>query len=745
MSRARKIQILRKLKSVRYLKRMGLLLVYVGLLTLIMPRNFRLQYQFQVGKSWVEDDLRADYDFSIFKDPDSLEVERVVVANEIPDIYVKESQDKQDEKVKENLSFFFAKAETYHTAPKNSSSRRRIQREIEGVLPEQDLDRLKGIVTDTASRRLFWQKVDQLSEQLYEEVYIRGTGLDTTDKVISIRTAAAREDLRSTLRVIKSETELLEKIQKTSSFDLKNAEDRLLAAAFSLYLNPNYLFSAELTKEARETKSKKVSPVKGKVSKGDIIVKKGELVDMKIAEKLSSLIREEETRFGSNSRAWLIVGQFMVVVLITTVLLAFLQVNRPRIYFDLTKLSLVLCTLFIVVMTMVVSSKLNVITDQLTDLLGPNLNLTYIYMAPACAVAIFMLNFFDARTAYVSNILVALYGGVLIQQSLEFVFVQIIAGTVAVYSLRNLREREEFFFTLAYVLIAYILAYFAFNLFSKGAWSATSPQTILLFLINVVFTVIAYNLIYIFEQLFRQTSDITFLELLDTNHPLLKELSRKSPGTFQHSLQVASIAEATINEIGGNPLLIHVAALYHDIGKLSNQKYFIENMSEEDKRNNPHDKINCKESARIIIGHVKEGVRIAKENHLPKEIIQFIESHHGTTRVEFFYRQFLAEEKCNEPEGVELFQYPGPLPTSKEMAVLMIADSIEAASRSVQDPTPEKLEQLVNHIIDYKIKCNQLDNSNLTFKDLKIIREVCTRQLMSIYHARIKYPEQEPA
>jgi putative nucleotidyltransferase with HDIG domain len=342
-----------------------------------------------------------------------------------------------------------------------------------------------------------------------------------------------------------------------------------------------------------------------------------------------------------------------------------------------------------------------------------------------------------------SNILVALYGGVLIQQSLEFVFVQIIAGTVAVYSLRNLRERQEFFYTLLYILLAYIISYISFNLFSKGDWGGISLQTLLLFLINVVFTVIAYNLIYVFEQVFKQTSDITFLELLDTNHPLLKELSRKVPGTFQHSLQVAAIAEATINEIGGNALLIHVAALYHDIGKLINHKYFIENMSEEDKRDNPHDKISCKESARIIIGHVSEGVRIAKENHLPKEIIQFIESHHGTTRVEFFYRQFLEEEKCVEPEGESLFRYNGPLPATKEMAVLMIADSIEAASRSIQDPTPEKLDQLVNQIIDYKIRFNQLDNSSLTFKDLKIIREVCLRQLLSIYHARIKYPKQE--
>ncbi|MCB0838743.1 MAG: HDIG domain-containing protein, partial [Bacteroidetes bacterium] len=250
---------------------------------------------------------------------------------------------------------------------------------------------------------------------------------------------------------------------------------------------------------------------------------------------------------------------------------------------------------------------------------------------------------------------------------------------------------------------------------------------------------IAYNLIFLLERLFGLTSDLTYLELLDTNHPLLKELARKAPGTFHHSLQVANIAEATINEIGGNALLTHVGALYHDVGKIINQRFFIENMA---KGQNPHDEVSCEESASIIIGHIKEGVELANKYSLPREIIEFIETHHGTTRVEFFYRQYLKENRCEAPVAEGKFRYSGPKPFSKETAVLMISDSLEAASRAMKNPTPEKLQELVHNIIDYKIKDNQLENSNLTFKDITTIKRVIHKQLLSIYHSRIQYPNE---
>ncbi|MEM9987375.1 MAG: HDIG domain-containing metalloprotein, partial [Bacteroidota bacterium] len=439
---------------------------------------------------------------------------------------------------------------------------------------------------------------------------------------------------------------------------------------------------------------------------------------------------------------WLLIflGQFLIVTFITLILLSNLSVTRPRIFFSNPKLSLILFTLLLAVASMVIATKLTDVAVRLVDILGPNVNLSYIYLAPACIVPIFISSFFEHRLGFLCNLLVALYGAVLVQQGLEFAFVQTMAGTVAVYNLRRLRKRERFFYTLGYIFLTYSISYIVFNLLSKGGFNEINYHTLLLFAINVAITMIAYNLIYLLERVFGETSDLTYLELLDTNHPLLQELARKAPGTFQHSLQVANLAELTINEIGGNALLVHVGALYHDVGKMPHSNYFIENMSESEHQRNPHDSIDCLESAEIIIGHVKNGVELAHRYHLPREIINFIETHHGTTRVEYFYRMYIQSQNCLESEADNLFRYPGPLPFSKETAVLMISDSVEAASRATKKPTAEKLKQLVDSIIDHKIKDGQLENSNLTFKDIASIRRVMKKQLMNIYHGRIEYP-----
>ncbi|MEO0471350.1 MAG: HDIG domain-containing metalloprotein [Bacteroidota bacterium] len=373
---------------------------------------------------------------------------------------------------------------------------------------------------------------------------------------------------------------------------------------------------------------------------------------------------------------------------------------------------------------------------------GFNVNLSFIYLAPACLVAIFIRNFFGLGTAFLCNLLVALFGAVLIQQSLEFAFVQIVAGTVAVYTQRRIRKREDLLFSVLYIFLGYIFAFLVYSSYSEGGYSKINYFTLLLFVINAVATIIAYNFIYLLERLFGLTSDLTFIELLDTNHPLLKELARKAPGTFHHSLQVANLAEAAVSELGGNELLTHVGALYHDIGKMPQQQFFIENMSEAQKNNSPHQRISDLESARIIIDHVTKGVELAQKHSLPRDIIRFIETHHGTTRVEYFYRNHLKETDANPEDSDSDFRYPGPLPFSKETAVLMIVDSVEAASRAMAQPTPEALKDLVDNIVDYKIREGQLKESNLTFADITIIKRVLLKQLKSIYHARIQYPEE---
>jgi putative nucleotidyltransferase with HDIG domain len=322
-----------------------------------------------------------------------------------------------------------------------------------------------------------------------------------------------------------------------------------------------------------------------------------------------------------------------------------------------------------------------------------------------------------------------------VPNSFEFSFIQIIAGITAIYSIKNLVKREQFLTSALLILSSYFVAYLGISLIKNGSLINIEWINFVPFVFSVLLSLLAYPLIYAFERVFGITSDVSLMEITNTNSKLLRELSYKAPGTFQHSLQVANLAEAAIFNIGGNALLVRAGALYHDIGKMENPQYFIENQN---KKVNPHDSLSYEESAQIIIRHVNKGVEIARRNNLPELIIDFIKTHHGNTRMDYFYQSFLK----NFPEKFideNIFRYPGPIPFSKETGVLMLADSVEAASRSLKEPDAESISSLVDRIIDYKLDQGQLNNSNITFKDLNIIKSIFKSMLMSIYHIRIDY------
>ncbi|MEL7533754.1 MAG: HDIG domain-containing metalloprotein, partial [Bacteroidota bacterium] len=578
----------------------------------------------------------------------------------------------------------------------------------------------------------------RVANQVYEIGYLNAPELSQSDHYVALRKQAATEKWVPINQLLVDKVALMQYLQ--NDLNLKNNfKEKLLAYMLARDLEANYLFNEALTELERQQQRNLVSPVLSEYKQGDRIVERGEIVTVEVEKALNALIQERQKRAIRDSLLEVSISQFMVIALISAILLVYLAFDRPRIYFDNNKLALIFFTFVITVGLMVLTSRIgNYVLRQGST----QPSLSFIYLAPACLVPIFMRNFFGLGTAFLCNLLVAFFGAVLIQQDLEYAFVQTVAGTVAIYSMTNLRKREQFWYTLLYIFIGYVLSFLIYNLYSKGGFRGIDYPNILLFMGNALATVIAFNLIFLFEKLFGITSDLTYLELLDTNHPLLKELARKAPGTFQHSLQVANLAESVISEIGGNELLTHVGALYHDVGKMPDHHFFIENMSEEDKRNNPHEKVSNLESARIIIGHVAKGVELATKHHLPKEIIQFIQTHHGSTRVEYFYRNFLKEKEENINIDESAFRYPGPKPFSKETAVLMISDSIEAASRAMNKPTPEKLQKLVDSIVNYKIEDGQLEDCNLTFKDITTIRRVLHKKLISIYHARIEYPEE---
>lgn len=730
----------RQLKDREYLIRMAIVIGFVTLMTIFIPRSVRHEYRHEVGQQWVRQDLIAEADFIVMKDPDTLAMERARVAATINPILLRDTVVVEEMLARWDSSIvrFRNQLDIVRKAENDSSE---AGDEARAYFLSEIGQSPKVLPQSVSWINRVEQQVTFIITRLDRKGLVLNLPVSESSQYLSVKVGPREEwEIPRTI-LLKSERELaawlIGQLENDSEI-IAGLVQRILRQV----IEPTLVYDELLTNQARTEKMRWVSPAKHQISRGERIVRKGEIITPQASERIKAYSQLIRTQGGVDPSLGMVVGRFLLIFLITMLMLTFLRVNRPKIYFSNQRLALVLTTILLVVGAMVVATKLNDLALNLFGQERSDLNLSYIFLAPACIVPIFMSNFFDHRVAFFANLVIAFSGAVLVQVGLEYAFVQLIAGTVAVYSLRRLRKREVFFYTLGFIFLGYTVAYVTFNLFAKGNLDAVNFNTLMLFGINVLLTVIAYNLIYLFEQVFRVTSDLTYLELLDTNHPLLKELAKKAPGTFQHSLQVANIAEAVVNEIGGNALLIHVGALYHDIGKMAHPRYFIENKPDFAGKEAPHEKLSCVESAEMIIGHVKKGVTIAQKYHLPKELIEFIQTHHGTTRVEFFYRKFLKLEGCKAPEGEELFKYPGPLPFSKETAILMLADSVEAASRSMKKPTIELLEGLIDKIIDYKISEDQLVNSPLTFRDISVAREVLKKQMATIYHGRIEYPKE---
>ncbi|MEM9932807.1 MAG: HDIG domain-containing metalloprotein [Bacteroidota bacterium] len=728
----------RKLKSSRYWGRVGLIMAIVLILGIIIPRRDASGYVYEVGEPWDGEALYAPFTFSIHKTNDSVEIEKLMVQQQTWRVYTRDTLAEADNRreVFAAIDRVYLQLKTYKNAVTSGDSLASDRIKNEQFLNSYEINPDDLRLPPPAN---LLSLAEKLLEDIHEQGYLGEVAKDTLGKFIALRVQAAEEILLPVNLLLAGDT--LTAYLQRERLNVTSSTKQLITSIIPDEITANYIYDHGLTTREQERRKALISPVYDKIEAGTLLIDKGDLVDKQKEAILTSLEKERSGQFGKKNNLRVFLSQILIIFLIISILLAFLRVNHPRIYFNNIKLGLILTLLLLTVGLMTLATQLTDLALQVNEYLTPDLYLSYIFLAPACIAPLFVSNFFGHRTAFITNLVVALLGGVLVQYGLEYVFVQLIAGTVAVYSLRGMRKREVFFYTLGYMLIAYILAFISYNLLAKGSFENVNMSNLLLFGINVAITMIAYNLIYPLEKLFGVTSDLTYLELLDNNHPLLQELARKAPGTYQHSLQVANIAETTVNLVGGNSLLTHVGALYHDIGKMINPAYFIENMSGE----NLHDDLTCEESAEIIIGHVLEGVELAQKYGLPEEIIRFIETHHGTTRVEYFYRKYLKQNDCAPPEGEDLFRYKGPLPYSKETAVLMIADSIEAASRALKKPTPEELRQLVDNIIDYKIRDNQFENSNLTFKDLSTIRESIYKQLISINHARLEYPKEETA
>ena len=454
-----------------------------------------------------------------------------------------------------------------------------------------------------------------------------------------------------------------------------------------------------------------------------MVVNQGEIVTPEIERKLRSLERKQDELSGARLPWKITLAQILLTLATYSFFFLYLYILRRPI-FDANRKILLVAILFAGI------TGLFAIALRLPDV--------SLYAVPVVIVSLVLTILFDSRVSLFGTVALAFIGSHLLRFDFEFTFATVFAGALGIFSVRDIKNRGQFFVSAGLVFIGYLVVLVASWLL-KGTPIERFGMDVLQVGINSFLLIMALPLLWVFERAFNMTTDLTLLELSDTNRPLLKELSLRAPGTFNHSLQVANLAEAAADAIGANALLTRVGALYHDVGKMGKPEYFVENQRPGE---NPHDQLKPRMSALIIASHVKEGLEIAREYKLPDLVLDFIPMHHGTTRIEFFYRRAQEQASPDDPPIMESeFRYPGPKPNTKETSILMLADSVEAASRSLGNPTHKRLEGLIDMLITARREDGQLDDSELTFRDLRQIKETFLSMLLAIYHVRVKYPE----
>ncbi len=666
----------------------------IVLLVLIFPREGKFKYEFQKGKPWKHKDLIASFDFAIIKPVNEIELERLLVLEELKPFF--KIDNSLNEEKTEELSGEFE---------------REWERKYSGK------DKRKNLKNNSkdAALKVFNKLINTGIIEVTPEIENKPDDFI----IIILKDNIAEEKNLSQIFSLKTANEfILEQLK-----DYKNVDRALLISILEKLLIPNIFYDAETTEKEKQILLNNISLTHGMVQTGERIISKGELVTGNKYQVLESMKMEYEQQLGSTSTYYsILIGQIILISISVIVLLFFLLYFRKDIYTDNKKLILIL--LVIILMVFITS-------------LVIKFNVGYLYLVPICLVPIIIRAFFDTRLALYVHVITIIIIGFLVPNSFEFVFLQLIAGIIVIISVVHLQKRSQFFVTSFMVFLSYITVYVGLALIQEGSLMGVELKYIALFAGSAVLTLFSYPLIFIFEKIFGMITDVTLMELSNSNTKLLRELSMKAPGTFQHSLQVANLAEEALYEIGGNTLLARTGALYHDIGKMDMPEYFIENQST---GVNPHDNIPFDKSAKIIISHVIKGIKKAKKHNLPEQIIDFIKTHHGTRKVMYFYNMLL-KEKPNEQIDEALYTYPGPIPFSKETAVLMMADSVEAASRSIKQPNEQNLSELVDNIINKQVENEQFVNSNITLREITKVKNILKKKLMNMYHVRIEYPE----
>lgn len=672
------------------------ILIIVVAIAYLFPKYGKFRYEFEVGKPWKYETLFAPFDFGIQKSPQELLNEQ--------------------EKLKAEFAPYYRLDTTIAPIQKQAF-----------INQFNDKLAIRRKVKNDSLPRIDSTRHIELGLAVLDKFYDKGIiSIETQDqanpgKLINVlkKDNIAEKKRLSDYYTIRDAYEEMREITNNR----RGIDEAFLDPLLEDVINYNITFDKAMTDKYLEEALTNVSPTRGGVLEGEKIIMEGDIVTADKYQVLVSYKQEESNRTISDQKSRMIfVGNLLLTLLVITIFIIFVRVFSPEVFFSNQKLFFVL--LVITIMVGIVSS-----------LVKAEMNI--LYAIPFCIVPIIFRTFFGARLALHAHLTLVLLISFIVPLGTEYTFIQLVAGMVAIFTTIRAYYWSQFFASNAYILITYMVGFLATSLIQNGSMTEIKLANMGMLTLNVLLTLLAYPLIPVFEKLFGFVSEITLLELSDINKPLLKDLSLKAPGTFHHSLSVANLAEAAASEIGANSLLVKVGALYHDVGKMDQPTYFIENQHADI---NPHDDLPFEESARIIIGHVKKGIEKAKKANLPDVIIDFIRTHHGTTRVEYFYQSYIKnfpEEKISE----EIFRYPGPLPYSKETAVLMMADSCEAASRSLKNPTNEDIDNLVERLVNNKIEQNQFINADITFKEISQVKKVLKKMLHSMYHVRVAYPQ----
>lgn len=660
-------------------------IVTVSVIVYFLPNEGKFNYQFDINKPWKYGLLQASFDFPIYKN----------------DIQVQKEQDS-----------ILADYQPYFQIDKN------VEKNILAKLKEDYNKTLRHSLPGPDYVRY----IERTLKSMYNNGIMAGNDLKRMeeDSITAIR--LVNKNLATT-RFVDQLYTVKEAYEVLLNSDTIHYKKKILQQCnLNNYITPNLIYDEEKSETAQKDLLSNISWANGFVLNGQKIIDRGEIVDQQTYNILESLRKEWEKRSDSvQEKRLTLAGQILYVGIFLFCFMAYLELFRGDYYERKGSLTLLFA---LIVLFPVISS---IMMEQ---------NISSIYVVPFAMIPIIVRIFLDSRTAFMAHITIILLCSITLRFPHEFILLQVVAGMVSIYSLRELSQRSQLLRTALVVFASYALLYFAFELIHEDDLTKLNTRMYIYFMINGILLLFAYPLLFILEKTFGFTSNVTLVELSNINNSLLREMSEIAPGTFQHSLQMANLAAEAANKIGAKSQLVRTGALYHDIGKMVNPAFFTENQSGV----NPHKSLSHEQSAQVIISHITDGLKLAEKHNLPKAVKDFISTHHGRGLTKYFYISYKNEHPDEEVDQ-EKFRYPGPNPFTKEQAILMMADSVEAASRSLPEYTEESISTLVDKIIDAQVADGYFKECPITFKDIAMVKALFKEKLKTMYHTRISYPE----